>query len=478
MNVDNTNAGGAEKFIKWFTECLSGVQAKNKVNSLIAGLRRRGIDIVGISKETQKTWLSLLCPRRYIRAGDARRTIIIDSLISAGLIKVGRLRRDPVLTDTDRLAIKECITELIRVNLQDIDNKVIYGSMIYGPVDSGKTHFVREFLKTQKVRPVFINANDIDSMDFIEKNLNRSTETGEHVLSMMGAQGYSGSRVLVIDDFDSVITFRQYTLIVKQLILLFKPTKGRKSLHHIESIFAGQKIIAPVIIIANNPLAKKIYNMYRVFKAFPSAIIKWEQPSDSDIRTALLRKYSESVPEDAVDKIVTAARGHYTQMSILTDMYIDCPTKDVFSQDIRTQADAALVNLYTGGPFDSTDNSDKLDHLVWATYPYAVHTINPRQGPNTSLHNLEILCDISESISFMDVITEAVAEDIYVFQVPSRIPQIAQKHFKNAITSEARRTVLSSRLSAEDTRIKCLLERTKQKITKDKKKSVSDLSDS
>lgn len=463
-----TNTEAAEKFTSWFSSCIAGVRAKSTVNSLIAGLRRKGIDFVGISKETRQSWLDLLCPRKYIRAGNPRQTVIIDSLIDAGLIKAGRLRKSKgPFTPEEKRLIKECITELIRVNLQDIDSKTIYGSLLYGPVDSGKTHFVTQFLTTQKVRPVYINANDIDSVDYLERHVSRGTETGEHVLSMMGAQGYSGNRVLVIDDFDAIHSFRQYTQIIKQLILLFKPTKGKKSLHHIESIFANQKIVAPVIIIVNNPFSKKIYNMYRVFKAFPSALIKWERPSDSDIRAGVLSGYPSVRDPATVDRIVTAARGHYTQMALIADMYVACPTESVFSQDVRSHADSVLVNLYTGGDVaDSDTSSDKLDHLIWATYQYAVHTINPTSGRTDDLANLQVLCSVSESMSVMDVFETSVAEEIYVMGVPSRIPQIVKLHFNDVKTTEARRQVLHSRLVAEETRIKCLLERTKQRVSK------------
>lgn len=467
----DTNTGNKEQFAKWFANCISGVRAKGDVNNMIAGLRRNGIDIIGISKETRAKWLDLLCPRKYTRANNQRKSVIIDSLISAGLIRAGKLRKTAEFTPEDRVQIRDCISELIRVNINDIDTKVIYGSMIYGSVDSGKTHFVTQFLKSQKVRPVLINANDIDSVDYLERNVSRATETGEHVLSMMGAHGYSGNRVIVIDDFDSIQSFRQHALIIKQLILLFKPTKGKKSLHHIESIFANQKIIAPVIIIANNPFSKKIYNMFRVFKAFPTALIKWEQPCDADINAALCTRYPD-LPVSAQHRIVTAARGHYTQMALIADMYVACPTEDVFSQDVRSHADNVLANLYTGGVVSEDDMySDKLDNLVWATYQYAVHTVNPTAGRTDDLTNLHILCEISESMSVMDIIETSVAEDIYVMNVPSRIPQTAQLHFKNCVVTEARRQVIYSRLVLEDTRIKCLLEKTKQRITKKTKET-------
>jgi len=476
--VCTSNIDNIAKFNAWLSGRLVSVRAKKKVSIMLSRIKRIGIDILPINKDTRALWLGNMCPRKYYTASPARRIAIVNGLIAAGLVYVSRLRTNKVISPEEFNMIHEFITEIINVNIQDIDNKSLSGCLMYGPVSSGKTYTVKSILEsTPGVRPVYINANDIETPEYIDRCI--TTESGENVLSMLGARGLSGDKVLVIDDFDSLSTCRLHAAVIRQVVLLFKPTKGQKSLHHIESIFANQAVVVPVILICNNPFAKKLYNMYRVFKVFDSAIIKWNAPSDDDIRSALIQRHSRDVeelaadsttatsciiPSAVIDTIVSGARGYYTQMEQLSDMYVLDPRPVVFTQDIRSHTDILIRDIYTGQGAPRDIYIDKLDTMVWMTYMYALNTIN--SGKTGELDNLIAAESISECISFNDIQEAELAENIYSVSVSTRIPQVAALHFMQCDMTDARRVVIGNRIIAEETRMKCILERTKQKISR------------
>ena len=480
-----SNADNIAKFNAWLSGRILTVRAKKRVSVLLSRIKRAGIDIKPINKDTRALWLNSMCPRKYYVANQARRVVIVNSLITAGLVYVSKLRKDKLISPAEFDMIYEFITAIIDVNIQDIDNKALSGCLVYGPVSSGKTYTIRSILDTTPgIRPVYINANDIESPDYIDNCI--TTESGENVLSMLGVRSASGDKILVIDDFDSVSSCRQHVAIVKQVVLLFKPTKGKKSLHHIESIFANQSVVVPVIVICNNPFAKKLYNLYRVFKVFDTAIIKWNTPSDDDIRSALITRHNTggselasetatadshtntttvAVPPSIIDTIVSGSRGMYTQMEHMSDMYVLDPRPVVFTHDVRSHTDILIRDLYTGRGVPSDTYSDKLDTMVWMTYMYALNTINA-QAVSDPLQNLIAAERISECISFNDIQETELAENIYSISVSTRIPQVAALHFESCVMTDARRVIVGNRLIAEETRMKCVLERTKQKISR------------